>query len=379
MAALLTIESQNTDKLSLYLGECRDMGVPILAPDVNESGMGFKVTPEGVRFGLAAVKNVGEGAILSILKRRATVGRIESLFAMCEDVDLRLVNKRVLESLVKAGAFDSTVSDRAQRTHLRRAQLAALVDRGLEHGGRFQRDREQGQTQLFEALGDDADGNMPLPDVDPWTDAEQLAGEKEALGLYLSGHPIDGYRDQLQAAGALAIASLSESEGHVLVGGIISGYRPLKTKRGAPMAVLTLEDLGGSLEVVVFPKTYEKCATALAADRLVLVSGKLDKDEETARIMADDVRPIESLDTSVGKTLSIHLSSSRHDRGTLEALADVFTTHRGPGPVRVQLDLTERSPALRVCARLTEARVRASENLVIAVEKICGEGTVSWL
>ncbi len=379
MAALLTIESQNTDKLALYLGECRYMGVPILAPDVNESDVAFKVTPDGVRFGLAAVKNVGEGAITSILKRRAALGRIDSLYRLCEDVDLRLVNKRVLESLVKAGAFDSSVRDRAHRTHLRRAQLTAIVDRGLEHGGRLQRDRDRGQTQLFEALDDDADGDVALPDVEPWSDAEQLASEKEALGLYLSGHPIDAYRDQLEAAGASAISALDAGAGQALVGGIICGYRPLTTKRGAPMAVLTLEDRGGSLEVVVFPKTYERCATVLAADRLVLVAGKLDKDEETARIMADDIRPIESLDTSVGRTLSIHLSSPQHDRSTLEALADLFTTHRGSGPVRVQLDLTERTPALRVRARLTEARVRASEHLVLAVEKICGEGTVSWL
>ena len=173
--------------------------------------------------------------------------------------------------------------------------------------------------------------------------------------------------------------SLAAGEAQALVGGIICGYRPLKTKRGAQMAVLSLEDRGGSIEVVVFPKTYERCAPVLATDRLVLVAGKLDKDEETARIMADDIRPIESLDTSVGRTLSIHLSSPRHDRNTLEALAELFTTHRGPGPVRVQLDLTERTPALRVRARLTEARVRASEHLVLAVEKICGEGTVSWL
>ena len=379
MAALLTIESQNTDKLALYLGECRYMGVPILAPDVNESDVAFKVTPDGVRFGLAAVKNVGEGAITSILKRRAALGRIDSLYRLCEDVDLRLVNKRVLESLVKAGAFDSSVRDRAHRTHLRRAQLTAIVDRGLEHGGRLQRDRDRGQTQLFEALDDDADGDVALPDVEPWSDAEQLASEKEALGLYLSGHPIDAYRDQLEAAGASAISALDAGAGQALVGGIICGYRRLTTKRGAPMAVLTLEDRGGSLEVVVFPKTYERCATVLAADRLVLVAGKLDKDEETARIMADDIRPIESLDTSVVRTLSIHLSSPQHDRSTLEALADLFTTHRGSGPVRVQLDLTERTPALRVRARLTEARVRASEHLVLAVEKICGEGTVSWL
>ena len=438
MASLLTIEARNTDKLALYMGECRDMGVPILPPDVNASDLAFKVNPDGVRFGLTAVKNVGEGAIASILKGRERTGHIGSLFTLCEDIDLRLVNKRVLESLIKAGAFDSSVpgqkfadkfsdvvlnaasghsktrrgsipavfdrgatppggmprqenvrelltrdtrlANGSRRRATRRAQLIAVVDRALEHGGRLQRDRVRGQSQLFESMGP-ADGpgdDVALPDVAAWSESEQLAHEKEALGLYLSGHPIDRYRDQLDAAGARAIASLAASEPEVLVGGIISACRPLKTRRGAPMAVLTLEDRGGSLEVVVFPKTYERCAPVLTSDRLVLVTGKLDKDEETARLMADAVRPIETLTGSVGRTLSIHLTSARHDRRTLQALADLFQEHRGPSRIRLQLDLTERTPPLRVRAQLTDVRIRASEHLARAVEQICGEGTVSW-
>ena len=380
MASLLTIEAQNTDKLALYMGECRDMGVPVLPPDVNASDIGFRVRADGVRFGLTAVKNVGEGAISSILKGRERTGHIGSLFTLCEDIDLRLVNKRVLESLIKAGAFDSSLANGSRRPAMRRARLVAMVDRALEHGGRLQRDRERGQTQLFESMGP-ADGpgdDVALPDVAAWSEAEQLAHEKEALGLYLSGHPIDGYRDQLEAAGAQAITSLAASRPQVLVGGIISAYRSLKTRRGVPMAVLTLEDRGGSLEVVVFPKTYERCAPVLMPDRLVLVTGKLDKDEETARLMADEVRPIETLSGLLGRTLSIHLTSSRQDRRTLQALADLFQVHRGPSRIRLQLDLTERTPPLRIRARLTDVRVRPSEQLTQAVERICGEGTVSW-
>ena len=380
MASLLTIEAQNTDKLALYMGECRDMGVPILPPDVNASDLAFKVGPDGVRFGLTAVKNVGEGAIASILKGRERTGRIGSLFTLCEDIDLRLVNKRVLESLIKAGAFDSSLANGSWQPATRRAQLVALVGRALEHGGRLQRDRERGQTQLFGSMGP-ADGpgdDVALSDVAAWSESEQLAHEKEALGLYLSGHPIDGYRDQLEAAGARAITSLATSEPKVLVGGIISAYRLLKTRRGVPMAVLTLEDRGGSLEVVVFPKTYERCAPVLAPDRLVLVTGKLDKDEETARLMADEVRPIETLTGSVGRTLSIHLTSTRHDRRTLQALAALFQVHRGPSRILLELDLTERTPPLRVRARLRDVRVRPSEHLAKVVEQICGEGTVSW-
>ena len=380
MASLLTIEAQNTDKLALYMGECRDMGVPILPPDVNASDVAFKVGPDGVRFGLTAVKNVGAGAIASMLESRERTGRIGSLFTLCEDIDLRLVSKRVLESLIKAGAFDSSLGHGSRRPATLRAQLIAVVDRALEHGGRLQRDRERGQTQLFDALGPAGgpDDYVALPDVVAWSDAEQLAHEKAALGLYLSGHPIDEYRDQLEAVGARAITALEASEPEVLVGGIISAYRPLKTRRGAPMAVLTLEDQGGSLEVVVFPKTYERCAPLLVPDRLVLVSGKLELDEETARLLANAVRPIDTLTESVGRTLSIHLTSPRHDRRTLQALADLFQAHRGPGRIRLQLDLTERTPPLRVRARLRDVRIRPSENLAQAVEQICGDGTVSW-
>ena len=380
MAALMTIEAQNTDKLATYLGECRDLGIPVLAPDLNASAMQFRVVPEGIRFGLTAVKNVGERAVASFLECRERRGRIESLFSLCEDIDLGLVNKRVFESLVKAGALDSLVAAGKRRPADCRPQLLAVADRAMEHGGRVQRDRERGQAQLFDTLDAAADpvADARLPDVKPWTTAERLAYEKEALGLYLSGHPIDGYRDQLEAAGARAVNASTPGDSTACMGGIISGYRPRKTRQGAPMAVFMLEDRTGSIEVVVFPKTYERYSDVLAADRLVVVSGRLDRDEEAPRLMAEEVRPIESLAGSVGRTLSISLSASRHGRETLQALADLFRMHRGPSWIRLHLDLPEHRPPLRVAARLTEARIRPSQQLALAAEEICGKGTVSW-
>ena len=380
MASLMTIEAQNTDKLALYLGECRDMGIPVLAPDLNAGEKRFRVAPEGVRFGLTAVKNVGEGAIASILACRERHGGVESLFRLCEDVDLRLVNKRVFESLIKAGALDSVLAPGERRAPARRAQLLAVVDRALEHGGRVQRDRERGQAQLFDAMdeGGDPVGDARLPDVEPWTTSEQLAFEKESLGLYLSGHPIDGYRDQLEAAGARTVDAPAAADSTVFMGGIISGYRPRKTRQGAAMAVFTLEDRTGSVEVVVFPKTWERCGDVLDAERLVVVTGRLDRDEEVPRVMAEDVRPIESLRGAVGRTLSIRLSASRHGRETLRALAELFDLHRGPSWIRLHLELPGHRPPLRVEARLTEARIRPSEQLALAAERICGKGSVSW-
>src|SRR5438552_4308527 len=182
-AALLTIEAQNTDKLALYLGECRERGIPVLPPDVNQSDVRFTVEAgKGVRFGLLAIKNVGEGAIESLIAARAK-GPIRSLHAICEDLDLRLFNKRVFESLVKAGALDSLGGDVAQPSRALRPRLVAAIDAACEHGARHQRDREQGQAQLFGAADDVAGANgsgphgVRLPDAAVWSDAEQLAYE----------------------------------------------------------------------------------------------------------------------------------------------------------------------------------------------------------
>src|SRR5690606_31209904 len=244
MTALLTIEAQNTEKLSLYLGECRDMGIPVLPPDVNLSQLRFTVEPEGVRFGLTAIKNVGEGAIQSILAVREKLGgKIPSLSALCEDADLRLVNKRVLESLAKAGALDSLCpGDRSVTS--RRARLAAGIDRALEQGNRVQKDRDRGQSQLFGFVEDDGAGvPMELPDAEPWPEATLLAYEKEALGLYLSGHPLAAHASDLKEAGARPIAELTEPAAEALVGGIVTALRLVKTKKGDRMAAFMLEDL----------------------------------------------------------------------------------------------------------------------------------------
>src|SRR6185436_8994686 len=187
MAALLTIEAANTEKLAMYLGECRELGIPILQPDVNRSELAFTVAKDGVRFGLCAVKNVGEGAVLSILAVRKELGRIDSLHTLCEHADLRLVNKRVLESLIKAGALDSLACEQHRSVRDRRSCLFAAVDKAIEHGGRYQRNREDGKVSFFDL---DQDGQSPeairLPDAPAWTEAQQLASEKEALGLYMS-------------------------------------------------------------------------------------------------------------------------------------------------------------------------------------------------
>jgi DNA polymerase-3 subunit alpha len=376
VAALLTIESANTDKLAMYLGECRDLGVPILPPDVNSSELRFTVTKEGVRFGLCAVKNVGEGAVQSILNVRRALGRLDSLHTLCEHVDLRLVNKRVLESLVKAGALDSLLADAAADTRRARARLFAAIDRAIEHGGRHQRDLEKGQNQLFGGPAEDGTTTaVPLADAAPWDEALQLTGEKEALGFYFSGHPVDRYADDLKLFGAKRLAELTDSLPDVWTAGIVSGLRPLKTRKGDRMAVFMLDDVAGNLEVVVFPETFGKHGSVIAPDAMLLVRGKFEKDDESARIVATELQPISLLQERTTKEVAIHLSVPPHGRPTFEALAELLSRHRGDRRVYLELDLTGTEKPLRVRSEVA-LRVRPSERLVSEVEQLCGSGSV---
>src|SRR5262249_8851833 len=303
----------------------------------------FAVEPDrGVRFGLTAIKNVGEGAIESLLGVRARRGRIRSLPALCEEIDLRLVNKRVFESLTKAGAFDSLAKGTQYEplpSLALRPRLMAAVDAACEYGARAQRDREQGQGGLFgeiekaDAVSDSA-GGMSLPDAKPWTEAEQLSFEKETLGLYWSGHPVDRYAAALKEFGAKTIGDLADVqpaaeadswgpggrkpiEADTAIGGIVAACRQLKTRKGDRMAVFTLEDHVGGVEVVVFPEAYQRAANLIETGTLVLVRGRLEKDDETVRMLAAEIAPLDSVRERIAREVAIHLRRPA-DRGTLE-------------------------------------------------------------
>ncbi|MCY4598546.1 MAG: DNA polymerase III subunit alpha [Acidobacteria bacterium] len=381
MAALLTIERHNTDKLALYLGACRDMKVPVLPPDVNTSGLHFTVVPDGIRFGLAAIKNVGEAAIESVIKVREADGRITSLNRLCEEADLRLVNRRVLESLVKAGAFDSLAPPQASLPAAElRAMLFAAVGRAIEHGNRSQRDRDRGQAALF-AESDAGESVVAAPygeRVQPWTESEQLAYEKESLGLYLSGHPVDRFDAELRANGVTRIEDLNGPAHSAAIAGIIAARRQMTTRKGQPMAVVTLEDRGGSLEGVVYPAAYSKFAACLEPDSLVVARGRLEMDEDTRRLVIEEAAPVSALGAGAGRTMTVRLATPPHDRATLEALADILRRHRGDDPVLIELELRRAEQPVRLRAALPQIRICRSDVLVKDVEGICGEGAISW-
>ena len=379
MAALLTIERQNTDKLATYLGECRDMGVSILAPDINASGLHFTVVDEGIRFGLTAIKNVGEAAIQSILGAREAHGRITSLNRLCEEIDLRLVNRRVLESLVKAGAFDGLAVPPDRPAGETRAALLAAIGGALDHGSRRQRDRERGQAALFaEADAGEPSGALPPgPRVPAWTETEQLAYEKEALGLYLSGHPVDRYGPQLAERGVTRIEDANTAAARIAVAGIVAARRQVKTRKGRPMAVVTLEDRGGSLEAVVFPDAYDQYAACLETGNLVVARGKLDVEDETPRLVVASAEPLEALGNG-GQTMTVRLAAPPHDRATLQALASVLGRHPGDDPVLIEMELRRRGQPVRLRADLPQTRIRRSDTLIQDVEQVCGAGAISW-
>jgi DNA polymerase-3 subunit alpha len=408
-AALLTIESQNTEKVALYLGECRDRGVPVLPPDINESALRFTVTPSGVRFGLTAIRNVGEGAIESILAvRDALGGRIRSVHELCEGLDLRLVNKRVLEALVKAGALDSLApsqpSGDAVPLRMLRAQLMAALDAAVEHGARVQRDRDLGQADLFGGGGDLStpapDVGIALPNTIAWTETELLNAEKEALGLFWTGHPIDAHAADLREFGARSIAELIADEGpvdapvdeelpaarprarggeEIAVGGIITTVRHLKTRKGDPMAVFTLEDRHGGLEVVVFPEAFKAARAIVETGAMVVVRGKLDRDDEKVQVLASDVLGMGTVRERLAHEMAITVSVPPHGRETFEALATLFAKHRGDKPVTFQLVLKGQEHPLRVRAQVSShIRVKPSSALIEQVEKICGAGAVAF-
>jgi DNA polymerase-3 subunit alpha len=404
-AALLTIEAQNTDKLATYLAESRERGIPVLPPDINRSQLRFAVEPgQGVRFGLTAIKGLGEGAIRALLDARTELGgQVRSLHALAEVLDLRIANKRVLEALVKAGACDTLDGGAPPlRDSLPglRARLLAAADRACDHGSRVQRNHDLGQTDLFAADVEGASPAHTLPDAAPWSELEQLTYEKEALGLYWSGHPIDRYADDLAKYGARTTVDLvgrreiaredpgtdgSDADANpdrthrvaadVSIGGIVSTVRQLKTRKGDRMCAFTLDDAGGSIEVVVFPDCFKQHGRLVESGQSVLVHGRYERDEDSARVVASEIVPIAVVSERLASGVAIRLTMPPHDRRTFERLFSLLAEHKGDR--RVAFVIQEQERHIRVTADVSGITVRPSERLVSEVEKICGVGSVS--
>jgi DNA polymerase-3 subunit alpha len=318
MAALLTCEMENTDKVARHMGECRDRGIEVLPPDVNESVRDFTVGDGRIRFGLAAVKNVGSTAIESIVAARNEEGTFTSLHDFCARVDLRKVNKRVLESLIKCGAFDSLSAHRSQ--------LMAVLEEAVEEGQSLQRGKHDRQTNLFSLI--DPEGatagkrEITYPHIEEWPEGELLGYEKETLGLYITSHPLSRYGEHLKKYGTADSSRLAvlPNGSEVRIGGVVSGLKEITTKKGDRMAYVTLEDLQGSVEVITFPSVYQESASLLSTEEPILVTGKVKADEEAPRLTAEKIIPLEKAKETLARSIHITLTVAELSEGRLEKL-----------------------------------------------------------
>jgi len=355
------------------------MGIQVLPPDINESDEVFTVVDhqgkKAIRFGLAAVKNVGKGAIQCVLEARKE-GPFLSLTDLCERVDLRSVNKRVLESLARAGALSGMG---------RRSQILAAMDRALELGQDLQRQRSAGQLSFFDldagSFGKPVD---ELPDLEELPRAELLRMEKEILGLYVSGHPLLDRQEDVERIATATTAELPDlpDKSEVSLAGIVTQCKKITSKSGDPMAFVTLEDLVGSIEVVVFPKVYARCSVCLEGEAAVAVKGRLDVQEEDVKVLADEVWVLGEEPSGTpgnganGEMGNVYISVKGGSRESLARrlgqLKEVLAGYPGCSPVYMRVEGDQR--AVRVPQ---EYWVTPGAQLVSDVESLLGRGSIA--
>jgi DNA polymerase III subunit alpha len=376
MAALMTTDMGNADKIVGYFTECRDLNIKVLPPDVNESQKNFTVADHAIRFGLAAIKNVGEGAVESIMAIRNEGGPFTSFFEFCRRVDLHKVNKRMLEGLIKTGAFDSTGA--------KRSQLAAVLDQAVEDGASAQRERDQGQTNIFgqDFNGQDAPEHPvmpPLPDIPEWDQGERLKHERELTGFYISSHPLARYEATIHALATASTISLPElSDGRdVKLCGIITTVKSMLTKKGDRMAYLSLEDLQGMVEVIVFPDLYKHAADLLVPERLVRITGTVDRGDKGTKIRGSKIELLADVQAQIIKRVLIRLADRPNMTEQLPRLRDVLLRH--PGSTAVSLSLRTASLLEAETAPLPRLTVIPSERFVSDVEEVLGKGAIFLL
>lgn len=373
LASLLSSELGNTDKVVQYINEARELGIQVLPPSVNESGLAFTVIGEDkIRFGLGAIKNVGRSAIASIVRGHEAEGSYASLHDLCERVDLRLCNKRVLESLIAAGALDDFGANRAQ--------LTAAIDGAFGEAQLRHAERESGQVSLF---GDKPAAalraTVKLSDVVPWPESERLAREKEVIGFFISGHPLEKYRDEVAAFGTRTTATLgSWSEHRVTAAAVVTAIsRKISRKTGAEYARLTLEDFHGTAEAIVFPDKWRELSETISADAALLLTGGYstrDRGDEPAPFIIEDARPLGSLKASGKLGVELHWTSvSAPDPDSVQAVAALCAAHPGPAPVLVSWSDGNGSTT-RLRART--GGVELSDDFLTALKEIVGKERV---
>src|SRR3989441_2105927 len=373
MAALLTSVTGNTDDVVKYINECREMGIGVEPPEINVSDANF--TPHGgaIRFGLAAVKNVGHNAIESIVAGRKKLGRYASIYEFCEEVDLRLLNKRVLESLIKSGAMDSLG---------RRAQLMQALDKAIDRAQKTQRDAESGQHGLFGVFADEPapHENNALPDTPDWDEHTRLAAEKEILGFFITGHPLEKYKEKLLDLSALSTEDINgmkrstNKDENITTAGLITGLRVAKSKRGELWAQGGLEDMSGKVELLIFPESFRKLGEKVKLEVPVLIRGGVRiEDGANAKLTVNDIIPLDDAKVPLPKALRIRIPLESASADTVGALQALF--HDRPGEAKVLFDV-ERQGDFMVVMEAEGYNVMPDRNFIGRVEELCGRGSI---
>lgn len=367
MAATLSTEMGSTSRVVVLIEECRRMGIRVLPPDINESRFEFSVQGEDIRFGLGAVKNVGKNAIESIVEARETGGRFRNIFEFAERVNSRLVNKKVLESLIQAGAMDSLEGHRAQKFQ--------AIETVVQFAQNLNSRKARRQASLF----DQDDEGLPypqLPAIAPWSDSHQLTLEKEILGFYVSGHPLDRYREEVQV---FTTVSLGELDGvrdgqRVRVAGIITNSRTILDRKNNQMAFLSLEDFQGSTEIIVFSSVLANFREQLAVDAMVLVSGRVSaRENEMPKIICEEVVPLANVWEKHCKKLYLTLDHLGVDDPLLNEVKTILIQHPGSCNIYIHLKTHENRKQVIKAKNL---RIRPSVDLIDRLRKLLGQENV---
>jgi DNA polymerase-3 subunit alpha len=346
MAALLSSVMGDADKTILFMANCREMGIRLLPPDINASGYRYAPEGEAVRIGLGAVKNAGQSALEAVIAVREGLGRFGSLEQLLESVDGRHINRKSAESLIKAGCFDSLDPDRTA--------LLLGLEPAMEGASQAREMRQKGQTSIFELGPGQRPTARPRTTANKIDPAAYLMLEKEALGFYLSGHPLEKYAVEMRSFATHTVAQLADlrDESQVILGGVVNAVKLIAPKSGGgQMAFVTIEDLTGSCEVVVFADLLESKRALVQADSMVLVAGTVStKEEEAAKVVAADLFPLEQCRTGLVQHLEVHLEQPQLSKDFNEKLNAVFGHHPGDCPV-VLLLKTETRQVVRIKAR----------------------------
>jgi len=370
MAALLNSFLSNSDSLVKLLSECREKGLVILPPDVNMSEWDFTVVSDSIRFGLGAVKNVGATAVESITEARDDGGPFASLYEFCERVDLQRVNRRVVESLLKCGSFDSL--------HPVRGQATAALEEAMEMAQTIQKDRLSGQISMFGTFaGQQRGSEPPLPNIPEWNHRQKLAMEKEALGFYFSGHPLDDYEKEMESFAVVDSSSLSDkSDGiQIMLCGLNADLKEITTKKGDRMAFLTLEDRQGTVEVVIFADTYQNSGQLLDADDPLLVVGTLQQEEKGTKVIAQRILALLDAKEHLTQAIHVKLPMEKVSKENLEDLKAILQRHRGDCKAYVHLCTDAQCEA--VIQLGDRIRVKPDRSLIEEVNRYFGAEVVS--